>query len=341
MLAWRKSLGKYGLVKSDCEIPTIKDDEVLVKVLATGICGTDFGIYKGYREVEEGLIPGHEFIGEIVKLGSSVTGYDVGDRVVPSIVKKCGKCPACIQGFEAQCENLQEIGIHINGSFAEYVAVPEVTLHKVGKDMDLKTGASIEPVAVAYSAVKKVLQFIPGKDILIYGPGAIGLYTAQIARIAGAGKILMAGTAADQDRLELARKNYGVEIVNVDAEDVDQKMQKCFKYGKADIIFEATGVAAIIGSMLPQLRPHGELILVGVYHDNSEMNLLPAGRGELTIRGTFCYTLSEFEYAIKLVEAGRINFDGIVNTVDLENLDEGFERTMSKESIKIVAYNKA
>lgn len=114
-----KSLGKYGLVKSNCEIPTIKDDEVLVKVLATGICGTDFGIYKGYREVEEGLIPGHEFIGEIVETGASVTGYEAGDRVVPSIVKKCGKCPACIQGFEAQCENLQEIGIHIDGSFAE------------------------------------------------------------------------------------------------------------------------------------------------------------------------------------------------------------------------------
>lgn len=173
MLAWRKSLGKYGLVKSDCEIPMIKDDEVLVKVLATGIYGTDFGIYKGYREVEEGLIPGHEFIGEIVKLGSSVTGYEVG------------------------------------------------------QDMDLKTGASIEPVVVTYSAVKKVLQFIPGKDVLIYAPGAIGLYTAQIARIAGAGagKILMAGTAADQDRLELARRNYNVEIVNVDEEDVDEKMK--------------------------------------------------------------------------------------------------------------------
>ena len=92
--------------------------------------------------------------------------------------------------------------------------------------------------------------------------------------------------------------------------------------------------------MLPQLRPHGELILVGVYHDNSEMNLLPAGRGELSIRGTFCYTLSEFEYAIRLVEAGKINFDGIVDTVDLDYLDEGFERTMSKESIKIVAYSK-
>ena len=120
-------------------------------------------------------------------------------------------------------------------------------------------------------------------------------------------------------------------------------MKRCkgvSKYGKADIIFEATGVAAIIGKMLPQLRPHGELILVGVYHDNSEMNLLPAGRGELSIRGTFCYTLSEFEYAIRLVEAGKINFDGIVDTVDLDHLDEGFEKTMSKESIKIVAYGK-
>lgn len=100
-----------------------------------------------------------------------------------------------------------------------------VTGYKVGKDMDLKTGASIEPVAVAYSAVKKVLQFILGKDVLIYDTGAIGLYTAQIARIAGAGKILMAGTAADQDRLEMARKNYNVEIVNVDEEDVDEKMK--------------------------------------------------------------------------------------------------------------------
>lgn len=340
MLAWRKKKGTYGLIKSECDIPQIKDDEVLVKVLATGICGTDFGIYKGYREVADGLIPGHEFIGEIVKVGNKVKGYAAGDRVVPSIIQKCGRCPACIEGFEAQCENLKEIGIHINGSFAEYAAVPEVTLHRVSNDMDLKVGASIEPVAVAYSAVKKVNQFIAGKDVLVYGPGAIGLYTAQIAQIAGAGTILIAGTGADKDRLKLAEENYGVETVDIDKENVDEKMQKCFKYGKADIIFEATGVAQIIGDMLPQLKPHGELILVGVYHDNSVVDFLPAGRGELIVRGTFCYTLSEFEYAIKLVEAGKINFDGIVDTVSLADLDKGFERTMSKKAIKVVAFNK-
>lgn len=337
MIAWKKENGKYGLVKSYCDIPKIKDTEVLVKVLATGICGTDFGIYKGYRQVEEGLIPGHEFIGEIIEVGTEVDGFEVGDIVVPSIVCKCGKCHACIDGFEAQCENLKEIGIHIDGSFAEYTAVPEVALHKVHKDMDLKIGASIEPVAVAYSAVKKVEQFITGKDVLIYGPGAIGLYTAQIAKISGAGKILLAGTDADRERLKLAKDNYGVETVIVDKEDVADKMQECFKYGKADIIFEATGVASIIGSILPNLRPHGELILVGVYHDNSEIDFLPVGRGELTIKGTFCYTLSEFEYAIKLVEEGKINFEGIVDTTDLEKLDEGFEKAMSKEAIKVVA----
>ncbi|MCI9598241.1 MAG: alcohol dehydrogenase catalytic domain-containing protein [Firmicutes bacterium] len=340
MLAWKKRKGQYGLVKTDCPIPKIKDTEVLVKVLATGICGTDFGIYKGYREVADGLTPGHEFIGEIVELGKDVAGYQVGDRVVPSIIQKCGTCPACIDGFEAQCENLREIGIHIDGSFAEYTAVPAVTLHKVGKDMDLKTGASIEPVAVAYSAVKKAEQFIPGKDVLIYGPGAIGLYTAQIAKIAGAGTILLAGTGADIERLALAKENYGVETINIEAEDIEAKMRDCFKHGKADLIFEATGVAQIIGDMLSKLRPHGELILVGVYHDSSEVNFLYAGRGELTIKGTFCYTLSEFESAIKLVEMGKINFDGIVDTIELENLDEGFEKTMSKQSIKIVAYHQ-
>lgn len=338
MLAWQKHKDQYGLVKSECGIPQIKDDEVLVKVLATGICGTDFGIYKGYREVDEGLIPGHEFIGEIVEVGSNVTGYEIGDRVVPSIIIKCSTCPACIDGFEAQCENLQEIGIHVDGSFAEYVAVPQVSLHKVEKDLDLMVGASIEPVAVAYSAVKKVSQFTPGKDVLVYGPGPIGLYTAQVAKLAGAGKILMAGTSADKDRLALAAANYGVETVFTDTEDVDAKMAECFKHGKADIIFECTGVAALVGDMLPKLRPHGELILVSVYHDDSTVAFLPAGRGELTIKGTFCYTLSEFEYAIKLATAGMIDFRGIVETTTLDKLDEGFEKTMSKQAIKIVAY---
>lgn len=339
MLAWKKKNGEYGLLKSESPIPDISKDEVLVKVLATGICGTDFGIYKGYRQVPEGLIPGHEFIGEIVKIGENVTGYEIGDHVVPSIIQKCGKCSACIQGYEAQCENLKEIGIHINGSFAEYAAVPEVTLHKVDKDMDLKTGASIEPVAVAYSAVKKVSTFLAGKDVLIFGPGPIGLYTAQIAGIAGAGSILIAGIESDEERLSLAEKNYGINTVNVSCESVEEKMKTCFKSGKADVIFEATGVAQIINDMLPLLKPHGELILEGVYHDISEVDFLPAGRGELIIKGTFCYTLSEFEYAIKLVQEGKINFDGIVKTIDLNDLDKGFEMALSKNAIKIVAFS--
>lgn len=341
MLAWKKHNGQYGLVKTEAEVPEIKADEVLVKVLATGICGTDFGIYKGYREVPEGLIPGHEFIGEIIAKGDEVEGYEVGDKVVPSIVVKCGTCPACLDGYEAQCENLTEIGIHFDGSFAEYVAVPQVALHKVADDIDPVVGASIEPVAVAYSAVKKVEQFIAGKDVLIAGPGAIGLYTAQIAALAGAGTILMSGTAADEARLRLVADQYGVETVVDDGEgSVKKKMEECFKYGKADIVFECTGVAQLIGGLLPLLRPHGELVLVGVYHDDSTVNFLPAGRGELTIRGTFCYTLSEFEYAIRLVELGRINFTGIVETTELARLDEGFERTMSKEAIKIVACSR-
>ena len=158
MLAWRKNLGKYGLVKSDCEIPMIKDDEVLVKVLATGIYGTDFGIYKGYREVEEGLIPGHEFIGEIVKLGSSVTGYEVG------------------------------------------------------QDMDLKTGASIEPVVVTYSAVKK----------------SIAVYTGQrCSDICSGSHWLIYGTDRQNRRSRSRKNSYGRNGGRPGSSGAGQKKLQC------------------------------------------------------------------------------------------------------------------
>lgn len=337
MTAWiKKPSVKYGLVMIECGVPQITEDQVLLKVLATGICGTDLSIYKGYRKVPDDLIPGHEFIGEIIKVGKNVTGYAVGERVIPSIIHRCGKCRACINGYEAQCENLEEVGIHIDGSFAEYAAVPAATLHKVRSDMDITVGASVEPVAVAYSAVKKAEQFIPGKDVIIYGPGPIGLYITQLVKLAGAGKIVLIGTK--NPRLQLARTQYGVEIININQDDVDEKLKEYFPKGrgKADIIFEATGVADSIGEMVSRLSAHGELVLTGIFKEPSQIDLLQMIRGELTIRSSFCYTLSEFEYAIKLVEENRILFDGIVENMPLENLDVGFERQLSREAIKVV-----
>lgn len=334
MIAWIKEPDKNGLTKIRCNIPKVTNDNVLVKVKATGICGTDFGIYNGLRKVKNNLIPGHEFCGEIVAIGKNVTGYEKGDLVVPSIVNPCGRCWSCINGYEAQCENLEEIGIHIDGSFAEYVSVPSATLHKVPKDIEPIVAASIEPVAVAYSAVKKAGTILTGANVIVFGPGAIGLYISQIAKLAGA-NVIVAGTQGDEKRLILA-KSYGVHVINNYIQDLDEEIKAFFPKGKANVIFDATGVAGIVGGMLQYLLPHGQLILAGIYKDRSSVNLLEVVRGEFTVKGTFCYTLSEFEEAIQIVINNKINFDGIIDELPLSKLKEGFENAMNKKSLKVI-----
>ncbi len=339
MTAWEKRLNVEGLVKTERDIPSPKANEVLLKVLAVGICGTDLNIYRGTRVVADHLIPGHEFIGEVIEVGSNVTEFKVGQKAVPSCVYACGKCFQCLQGNESQCENLLEVGIHIDGGFAEYVAVPEKVLHHVPQDMNSIVGASIEPVAVAYCAVRKIKKFIPGRDVLIYGPGPIGAYITQMMKNAGASKIVVCGMGVDELRLKFMKEKYGVETVNLEKEDLKAKLAEYFpkNHGKADFILESTGATKAFDGMLENLAPHGEMVFVSVPHSNAEINMARVVMQEFTLQGTFCYHLDEFEFAIKMVEAGQIDFDGIVKEFTLDTLDEGFKSALSRQTMKSVA----
>jgi 2-desacetyl-2-hydroxyethyl bacteriochlorophyllide A dehydrogenase len=321
-------------VKTEKAIPEIRQNEVLVKVISTGICGTDHGIYKGYRAVSEGLVAGHEFIGEVARVGVGVDGYEVGDRVIPSIVIRCGQCEACLNGYECQCEKLLEIGIHVDGSFAEYVAVPVQALHKVDKHFPSDKGASVEPVAVALSAVKKVDGGLLGKKVIINGAGAIGLYIAQIALIGGAASVVVLARSS-VDRLELSA-SYGAKTINRSKDDLDTKLAEYFGDGKAHVFFEASGVASTVNEFIPHMKPHGQIVLVGVYKDQGELNLTQILRAELRICGSFCYLLCEFDEAIKLVEDGKINFDRIVSHYDMAALPEAMEDALSRKVIKAI-----
>ena len=335
MDAWIKKSGVAGLTKARTTVPHITDENVLIRVLACGICGSDLSIYKGYREVPDNLIPGHELCGEVVEIGKLVSGYSVGDYVVPSIVNFCRKCWPCIHGYEAQCEELEEIGIHVDGGFAQYVSVPHKILHKVPRTMDPILAASIEPVAVAYTAVSKAKHFIPGSNAIVFGPGAIGLYIAQLLKVSGAREVIVVGAEGDDARLHLA-KQYGVHTINAFVSNLDDEVKKIIPNKKVEFIFDATGVAGVVEDILKYLLPHGQLILAGIYKQPGSIDLLELVRNELTIQGTFCYTLSSFEMAIKLVIGNHINFDGIVDTYPLSQLDEAFDRALHKRSIKVI-----
>jgi len=335
MWAWVKENNKRGLISISKDIPIILDNEVLVKVLAAGICGTDISIYQDHRVVPEMLTIGHEFCGEIIKIGRSVKNFEIGDIVTPDIIVNCERCKNCINGHIEQCMNLREIGIHIDGGFAEFVAVPEVALHKLPNEFSAVKGASIEPVAVAYSALEKIKDNILGKSVIINGPGAIGLYLTQLAIASGASSVIVLGRKTSNQRLEMAKK-FGAKTINISEENIRNSLIDFVHSDKVDYIFEASGIGNTIGNLTEYLKPHGKMILLGNYKELSEINFIDMVRNEYSICGSFCYTHSEFEAALQLVVDDKINIQDMVKLYSSDKLEDGFEDAINRRCVKAI-----
>ncbi len=334
MDAWVKRDGVYGLFPTRLPVPRIKPHQMLLKVQAVGICGTDISIYTGKRKVPEGLIPGHEFCGEVVAIGDAVTDFRPGDRVTPGIIIHCGTCKPCRSGYEAQCERLKEYGIHIHGAFAEYIAVDAKTAHKLPADFSPVQGASIEPVAVACCAVKKIEGVCLNKTALVYGPGPIGLYTTQLLRQMGFRHIVVVGLV--ECRLRAARA-LGAHTIHAREENVAERFRAITGRRGADVIVEATGNPEALKGCLPLLLPHGTLVVVGIFHEAVGIDLLSVVRNENKVVGSFCYTYEDYAHAVDLVVGGGIDFGPMISHVLLlKDLDKGFSLAIEEKAIKVV-----
>ncbi len=338
MLAVVKEKPGFGFTLKEVDIPEPKSDEVLVKVKSVGICGTDIPIFKGIRKVDYPLIPGHEFSGIIEKIGEDVRNFNVGDRVVPGLVVHCGCCRYCKMGLESLCDQLYEIGIHVDGAFAEYVVAPEKTLHRLPDNMTFDQGALIDPIASAYRPVRKAA--IRSSDVVvIYGPGPIGLYALLIARAEGARKLVVVGTNGDEDRLALA-KTMGADLtINAMAQDPVSGIHEFTNGAMADVVIEATGVAAVVETCLKSLRKGGRLSLAGIFHKETTVALGDLVRRELNIRGSICYTWLDFQACINLVADGRMNVDPTVtHKFPLHDIDKALALAFERKSIKIILH---
>jgi L-iditol 2-dehydrogenase len=334
MNAWVKKDGVHGLFPTKLAIPRTRPHELLLKVKAVGICGTDIGIYAGKRKVPDGLIPGHEFCGEVIEIGESVRGFHAGELVTPGIIVNCGTCKPCRSGFEAQCENLLEYGIHIHGAFAEYIAVDAKTVHKLPGGFSPIKGASIEPVAVAYNVVKKIGGVCLNRTALVYGPGPIGLYTTQLLLGMGFKHVIVVGLV--ENRLRVAR-HLGARTINARKEDVADCFKAIAGGPGADVIVEATGNPEVLKGCFKLLSPHGTLVVAGIFHETAGVDLLSVVRNENTIVGSFCYTYDDYAHAAELVVDGKINFDPMISHVlPLTDLDQGFSLAIEEKAIKVV-----
>ncbi|MBI2247163.1 MAG: zinc-binding dehydrogenase [Armatimonadetes bacterium] len=246
--------------------PTPGPGQVLIRVSAAAICGTDLHIYHDEHPYWPPLVLGHEFAGTIAAMGKEVKEYVLGDRVVSETsTGSCGVCSLCQSGNRHICADKRALGIGRDGAFAPYVLLPAALLHRIPNGLTVQEAALCEPTAIAVHAVVERARVQPGESVVILGPGPIGLLCLQVARASGARPIVVSGTAASGAiRLPAARALGADVVVNI-AEDnlVDQVMAVTDGLG-ADVVIEASGAPAAI-ALLPRLvRRLGRICQVGV-----------------------------------------------------------------------------
>ena len=321
------------------EKPTINADEVLVKVHTAGLCGSDAHAYKydgGYEWIPIPRIMGHEYSGEVVEVGSNVTDYVAGDKIIEEPIHDCGHCFQCKNGQENVCQNFSITGMHRDGAYAEFVAVDPNHLHAVPDGVPLDHAAITEPTSIATRAVLEQSKTTPGDNVLVEGPGPIGVLVAAIADSLGA-NVIVSGLEQDATyRLPLL-EDLGIETLNLQSDDLEARAETYTDGIGFDVVFDSTGHHTGINTALDYVRKGGQIVMVGIPNDTSEVTFTSTVRGEVEVNTSYGSTWTNFEQALRLMERGEIAVDEIVDTsYDKDDPAAAFEAFLASETCKPV-----
>jgi len=308
------------LCVTDVEAPTAGPGEVLIRVRAAGICGTDVHILKGEYEATYPIIPGHEFSGVVAEVGPGVGRYQPGDRVTADPNIPCETCSECQRNAPNQCKNLAAIGVTRHGGFADYVVAPAKTVFAIG-DISFEEAALIEPLACVVWGLKRV-QAQPGDRALILGAGPMGCLLLQGLRAAGASLTVI--TDVVEDRLDLA-KSLGASAVVIANQDQDTLLRKHAPDG-FDIVVDATGIPAVINTAIHHVRPRGKLWIFGVTPQGASVSLpsYDIFRKDIQVIGSFAVNRT-FPESINLVKSGAVKLRPLIShQFSLQDFSEAF-----------------
>ncbi|MBI5892617.1 MAG: alcohol dehydrogenase catalytic domain-containing protein [Deltaproteobacteria bacterium] len=303
--------------------PELKDNDILVKVKACGICGSDLNIYRRNPPIPK-FWPGHEISG-IVEEGVLKKGTRVS--VAPLI--PCGECEQCRSGLENICANCLFISFNLPGGFAEYVIAPKENVFELPASVDLDTAVLIEPLADVLHAID-IGGEVRGKRVVVFGCGTIGLLTVAALNAIGAEYIVAIAKYPHQERLA---KELGADVLNSGETDIVQKILSMFNGKKADIVFETVGgyeSPSIIQS-IDILKPGGVIVLTGVHYKTPQMNLKYLTEREIQVKGSQRYNKKDFAKAVKFLSGKDIGFDKLItHRVKLKDINKGYEIGFNK-----------
>lgn len=297
--------------------PAPAADEVLVRVRACGVCGSDIHGWDGSTgRRQPPLIMGHEAAGEVAAAGPHVTRWRIGDRVTFDSTLYCGACAHCRAGRVNLCENRRVVGVspgeyRQHGAFAEYVAVPERVLYRLPDALTFERAAMVEPVSIALHAVGRV-KVSAGDAAVVVGTGMIGTLVVQALRWAGCGTVI--AVDLDDKKLSLARELGAHHVLRSDACDVVAEVMKLTGGRGADLAFEVVGVTTTLDLALRSLRKGGTAVLVGNLAPKTNFPLQLVVTRELSVLGS-CGSAGEYPLCLELIANGTIRVDPLISAV--------------------------
>ncbi len=315
-------------------VPSLGEGEALVRVNSVAICGSDPGIiakgWKGYSQLGE-FIPGHEFTGTVVQIAPDVTELEVGDRIVVEPHKGCGRCENCLRGLYTTCLNYgraekghRHYGFSSNGGYAEYAACHVNTLHKLPDSISFEEGTLLTGAGTVLYGYERMGWIRPGETVVVTGPGAIGLMAVHIAKLLGAGCVILTGTR--EERLAIGRQLGADLTLNVREVDVRESVMDRTDGIGTDVIVECTGQPGPAAEALEMIRKNGRISYNGVYHEPVTLNLDKIVQWNLLITGPKAEGMLNLERAIPLMADGRMNLKPLItHTFSLEEINAAFD----------------
>lgn len=324
-------------------IPEIDENEILIQVKASAICGTDLRIYgNGHFKIKPGQIRvlGHELAGKIVKVGSQVDGYYIGDRVatIPNI--GCGHCKACYSGHNELCPDYHAFGIDIDGGFEEFMKIPSSAIYggnvvQISDDLDYEEAALVEPLSCVVNCATRLRTGL-GDTVLVIGAGPIGILHVMVSKLSGAKKVIL----VDLSDTRLAKgKKFGADvIVNSKKEKLQSILDEVTDGLGLDVVITACSVPELQEQALEIAGRNGRVCFFGGLPDNK--NVVPLNTNlihykELTIVGSTGSSIADYRKAMILAESKRVNLSGIVSErFPLEKTEEAFKYAKSGEGLK-------
>tara|TARA_Y100001934_G_C12345371_1_gene772470 strand:- start:918 stop:2015 length:1098 start_codon:yes stop_codon:yes gene_type:complete len=329
----------------DIELPDIDGNSALLRLEACGICGSDYEQFEGVLRTPVPVIPGHEPLGVIERIGDKAArrwGVDVGDRVAVETMLSCRHCSACLGGTYHLCDErriysyiplFEEPGLW--GGYAQYMYLhPNSVLHKVNPDIPASIAVIFNPLGAGFRWAVDMPDARPGDTVVIMGPGQRGLASVIALRHVGVTDIIVTGLAADAEKLALARLYGAREIIDVDNENVVHRVKELTNGRGADIVVDVSSYATQpVADALQLVKVGGQIILAGVKGfkpvDNFVSDLIVMK--EATIKGAIGVTSTSYRQAIDVIESGQVDFSPMhTHDFDLEDAELAI-RTLARE----------